>query len=688
MAIVDPLTEDRFINRELSRIDFNARVLALTEDSSIPLLERLKFLAIFASNLDEFYMVRVAGLKRQAEVGIVARSPEGKTALEQLAEIAEKVHPLVQRHAEIFSSDVMPALAAKGVRILRWSDLGPTAKTTLEKLFRERIFPVLTPLAVDSGHPFPYISNLSLSLAVQVRDRRAERTHFARVKVPGVLPRFVSTPEEEAFVPLEDLIAAHLDQLFPGMDIVEHHAFRVTRNADLEINDDGAEDLLQLLEEELQRMRFSPAVRLETERSMPEHVLDLLMRELEIEPVDVHRLPGLLDLGGLWPLYEIDRRDLKDEPFHPPPYPAFPASEDGFVDVFAEVRQRDLLVHHPYDSFSSTVERFIEQAATDPDVLAIKQTLYRTSGDSPIIDALIEAAESGKQVVVLVEIKARGDERANIGWARTLEKAGCHVVYGLLGLKTHAKLCLVVRQEASVLRRYVHFGTGNYNPKTARNYEDLGILTTNPDIGSEVSHLFNYLTGYSLRPHYRSLVVAPQDMRKRIISLIEREAEHSSEGHPGRVVIKVNGLVDERVIDAIYRGSQAGVRFDLWVRSMCSLRPGVAGLSENVRVRSIVGRFLEHSRIFYFHNRGKEEVYMGSADLMERNLDRRVEVLVRVESAPLKARLKALLELGFSDNSCAWVLDQDGNWTRLQPGDEEEGINQQEELMKRAGGDA
>jgi polyphosphate kinase len=681
---VDLGTQNRFMNRELSRIDFNERVLALAEDSAVPLLERVKFLAIFASSLDEFYMVRVAGLKRQREAGLVARSLEGKTPREQLAEIAQKVAPLVRRHAEIFSLEIMPALAAKGVRILRWEELESDQRATLDRLFREQIFPVLTPLAVGPGHPFPYISNLSLNLAVQVRDRRAERTHFARVKVPAVLPRIVTLSKGEAFVPLEDVIAAHLDQLFSGMQIAEHHAFRVTRHADLEMNDDGAEDLLQALEEELQRMRFSPAVRLETEHSMPGHVLDLLKRELQIDEVDVHCLPGPLDLAGLWSLCDIDRPDLKDEPFYPAPYPAFASTEEGLADVFAVLRERDLLVHHPYDSFASTVERFIEQAAADPDVLAIKQTLYRTSGDSPIVNALIEAAESGKQVVVLVEVQARGDERANIGWARTLEQAGCHVVYGLIGLKTHAKLCLVVRQERDGLRRYIHVGTGNYNPKTARTYEDLGMLTTDSHLASEVSHLFNYLTGYSLRSDYRSLIVAPRDMRERIISLIEREAEQSNEDNHGRIVIKVNGLVDERVIDAIYAASQAGVRFYLWVRSMCSLRPGVEGLSDNVHVRSIVGRWLEHSRIFYFHNGGDEELYMGSADLMERNLDRRVEVLVRIDSPELKSRLIDRLKLGLKDNTSAWVLDGDGNWTRLRPREGEEPLNQQEELMRRA----
>ena len=680
--VMSLLSTERFINRELSRIDFNARVLSLAESADIPLLERIKFLSIFASNVDEFYMVRVAALKRRAEVGLPTRSAEGRTSLEQLFEISKALHPLAVRHAHLFSCEIMPELASNGIHLLRWGEMTSTQKRRLDELFRDQIFPVLTPLAVDPGHPFPYISNLSLNLAVQVRDLRSEQAHFARVKVPDVLPRFVSL-EENAFVPLEDVIAANLDQLFRGMEIIEHHAFRVTRNADLEINDDGAEDLLLALEEELQRIRFSPVVRLETEQTMPNHIMDLLMRELQVDSADVHCLPGPLGLASLSGLFDIDHPELKCEPFHGMPHPAFTSSDGAQCDVFQALQDSDILVHHPYHSFSSTVERFIEQAATDPHVLAIKQTLYRTSGDSAIVDALIDAAELGKQVVVLVEIKARGDERANIGWAKALERAGCHVVYGLMGLKTHAKLCLVVRQDGDVLRRYVHVGTGNYNSKTAGVYEDLGLLTTDPDIASEVSHLFNYLTGYSLRPEYNSLIVAPHGMRDRIISLIQREVENSTEEAPGRIAFKVNGLVDERVIDAIYAASQAGVRFDLWVRGMCSLRPEVPGLSENVHVRSIVGRFLEHSRIFYFRNQGDEDLYIGSADLMERNLDRRVEVLVRVRSSPLKSQLKELLDLGFKDNESAWVLDEKGAWTRLHPRTNEEPFQQQDELMRR-----
>lgn len=686
MLETDLVAQDRFINRELSWIDFNARVLALAEDESTPLLERAKFLAVFATNLDEFYMVRVAGLKQQIAAKLSTRSPQGMTSRDQIAEISVKVRPLVERHAQIFCDELMPALAKEGIEVLRLRDVDARGRRELDGMFRDHIFPVLTPLAVDPGHPFPYISNLSLNLAVQVRDRRDGdgKTHFARVKVPPVLPRFVSLSAAGAFVPLEDVIAAHLDRLFPGMEIVEHHDFRVTRNADLDVDDDGAEDLLVLLEEQLAKRRFSPAVRLEAESSMPPHVLALLMRELEVDEAAVHRLPGPLDLAGLWALHAIDRPDLKDDAFRPSPHRAMTEHDDGATDVFAVLRRKDLLVHHPYDSFASTVERFIEQAAADPDVLAIKQTLYRTSGDSPIVQALTEAAEAGKQVVVVVEIKARFDERANIGWARTLEKAGCHVVYGLLGLKTHAKLCLVVRQEDEGLNRYIHVGTGNYNPRTARIYEDLGLLTSSERIAGEVNHLFNYLTGYSLRPDYRSLIAAPQGMRERLIGLIQREADRSSEESRGRIAMKINSLVDESVIDALYSASQAGVDVDLLVRGICCLRPGIEGLSNNIRVHGILGRFLEHSRIFYFHNGGEHELFIGSADLMQRNLDRRVEVLVQVESSALRKELVDLLALGLADNTSAWRLEGDGAWTKLEPDTEEDAINLQEELMRRS----
>jgi polyphosphate kinase len=668
---------ERYLNRELSWLDFNARVLALAEDSETPVLERAKFLAIFASNLDEFHMVRVAGLKRQVEAGLVSRSADGLTPQEQLNAIAARLTPLSKRHAHLFASDVMPALAAAGLKILRWHELEADERIELNELFTEQLFPVLTPLAVDSGRPFPFISNLSLNLAVLVRDAGAGRIHFARVKVPPSLPRFVSFSAGSCFVPLEDVIAANLDQLFPGMEVVEHHTFRVTRNADLEIND-GAADLMEALEEELSRRRSSPAVRLEIESSMPEHVLELLMSELELGEQDVYSLPGPLDLSGLWTLHGLDRLDLKDEPFHPVTHPDL-ALTDEDMDVFELIGDRDVLVHHPYESFTTSVQRFVEQAAADPDVLAIKQTLYRTSG-SPIVNALIEAAERGKQVVVLVELKARFDESANITWARTLEQAGCHVVYGLAGLKTHCKLCLVVRREGDELRRYVHVGTGNYNPITARLYEDIGLFTADEELGAEVSHLFNYITGFSRKREYRSLIVAPVRMRERIVAMIEREAALSTPERPGHIVMKLNNLGDPTVIDALYEASQRGVRIDLIVRSICALRPGVKKLSKGIRVRCILGRFLEHSRIYYFQNGGDEEFYFGSADMMQRNLDGRVEAIAAVQSPGLKTQLKFLLELAFSDNASSWSLGSDGAWRRRTPG-KEPVLEYQKQLM-------
>jgi polyphosphate kinase len=686
---ISSTAEDRFINRELSWLEFDARILALAEDPTTPLLERAKFLAIFADNLDEFYMVRVGALKRQHAAGLRKRSPDGLTPRQQLEAISAKALPLVQRHARLFADQIRPALREAGVHVVRWIDLDEIQRKELDELFRQQIFPVVTPLAVGPGHPFPYISNQSLNLAVLVRDPAGGREHFARVKVPPLLPRFVSLSEESIFVPLEDAIAANLTDLFPGMDVIEHHAFRLTRNADFEVSDDEAEDLLQALEEELHRTsRFSPAVRLEVESSMSEWILDLLMNELEIEDSDVQSLEGPLGLSGLWNLYELDRPDLKDEAFKPATPPAFSSAPNNHVDVFSIVRDHDVLVHHPYESFAATVQRFIEQAATDPNVLAIKHTLYRTSGESPIVEALIDAAEAGKQVVVLVEVKARFDERANITWARTLERAGCHVVYGLVGLKTHCKLCLVVRQEEDGLRRYVHVGTGNYNTITANIYEDLGVLTSDPPIGSDVSDLYNYLTGYSRQKAYDSLLVAPERMREEVLRLITREADTSGPEEPGRIVIKVNNLVDENVIEALYDASQRGVLIDLIVRNMCSLRPRMAPFSENITVRSILGRFLEHSRILYFRNGGTEELLIGSADLMPRNLDRRVETLLRIKATEVKRRLRSLLDLALSDNSSAWSLDGDGNWTRITPDDGEPRLELQEELSRRASDDA
>jgi polyphosphate kinase len=674
-----PAVKDRYLNRELSTIDFNARVLALSEDSSTPLLERAKFLAIFASNLDEFFQVRVAGLKQQAAAGVRTRSSDGLTPREQLSAIAAKVVPLAERHARIFREEVMPALDEAGVKVLRWSELDQPQRDELNKLFREKIFQVLTPLAVDSGRPFPYISNLSLNLAVLVRDSGAGRMHFARIKVPPILPRFVSFAEDRFFTPLEEVIAANLDQLFPGMEIVEHHTFRVTRNADLEI-DDGADDLLEALEEQLAQRRARPAVRLEVEETIPKHVLELLMSELEVGDEDIYVLPAPLDLSGLWHLHAMDRPELKDEPYFPVTHPDLSLAEED-VSIFEVLGDRDVLVHHPYESFTSSVQRFIEEAAADPDVLAIKQTLYRTAG-SPIVNALIEAAERGKQVVVLIEIKARFDESANIAWARTLEKAGCHVVYGLAGLKTHCKLCLVVRDEGGHLKQYVHVGTGNYNPMTARIYEDMGLFTADPELAAEVGHLFNYITGFSRDKKYRNMIVAPHGMRDRMLAMIEREAALSTTERPGRIIMKMNALSDDGMVNALYSASEQGVKVDLIVRSICTLRPGVKSLSRNITVRSILGRFLEHSRVFYFENGGDEQIYIGSADLMPRNLDWRVEALAAVKAPELREQLKLVLDLALSDNCSAWTLDRTGKWHKVKPKEGEVQLDFQEQLMR------
>ena len=675
----------RFLNREISWLDFNARVLALAEDARTPLLERAKFLSIFASNLDEFYMVRVAALKRQQAAGLTTRSADGLLPSEQLSAISAKARLLAERHAVLFASEVMAGLSAASIRVMRWGELSVKQRRGFDDLFQDKIFPILTPLAVDPGHPFPYISNRSLNLAVTVRDLADRRTHFARVKVPPLLPRFLTLPENGCFVPLEDVIAANLEELFPGMEILENHTFRVTRDAELEVDDEGAEDLLQALEAELTRRRFSRAVRLEVEDSMPAKMRQLLMRELQVEAEDIFPLPGLLGLSDLMELHAIDRPDLKDEPFYPlTNRDLVPTTDDSTVDVFSVLRQKDILVHHPYESFTTSVQRFIEQAAADPDVLAIKQTLYRTSGESAIVDALIEAAKSGKQVVVLVEIKARFDEIANINWARTLEQAGCHVVYGVVGLKTHSKLCMVVRREGDRLRRYVHIGTGNYNPLTARMYEDFGLLTADETLSADVGALFNYLTGYSRQASYGSLIVAPYEMRNRILSLIALVASRTSTSEPGRIAIKLNHLVDESVIDALYAASQAGVKIDLLVRGICAARPGVPGLSDSMRVRSVLGRFLEHSRVFYFANGGEEEVLIGSADMMHRNLDRRVEALVRVTSPELRERLKTVLDLAFADDCLAWTLDAHGEWHSPDPAPDDAGISLQVHLMRDA----
>ena len=662
------LPEDRFGSRELSWLEFNARVLAQAEDRRLPLLERMKFMAIFASNLDEFYMVRVAGLKRRQDMGLAVRSSDGLTPRETLTRVSARTQELVARHSRLWRDDVEPALVAAGIRVLHWDELDAAERRRLAEYFRAQVFPVLTPLAVDPSHPFPYISGLSLNLAVLVRDTGAPggaTERFARVKVPNNVARFVDVKDaraDSAYLPMEELIAAHLDSLFPGLDVVEQHAFRVTRNTDIEVEEDRDEDLLQALERTLTKRRFGPAVRLEVTDSISPRVLDLLTEEIDVPDEDVLQIPGLLDLASLWQIYDVDRPDLKDPPFVPSTPPRFAENETA-KSVFATLREGDVLVHHPYESFATSVQRFIEQSAADPNVLAIKQTLYRTSGDSPIVEALIDAAEAGKQVVVLVEIKARFDEQANIKWAKALERAGCHVVYGVVGLKTHCKTALVVRQEGGSIRRYCHIGTGNYNPKTARMYEDLGLFTADPDVGADLTDLFNVLTGYSRQTEFRSILVAPHGIRRGIVERVEREIAHAEAGRPARIQIKTNHLVDEETIDALYRASRAGVRVDLLVRTFCTIRAGVPGLSENIRVRSILGRFLEHSRIVYVENDGEPQYFIGSADLMHRNLDRRVEVMVAVTDQAARAHLRDTLDLAFSD-VVAWELQPDGEWTR------------------------
>jgi polyphosphate kinase len=663
------LPPDRFLDREASWLEFNRRVFALAEDQSLPLLERTRFLAIFASNLDEFFMVRVAGLKRRMAAGVAVTAVSGLEPRVLLEQIWARSSALTYRASRCFHDEILPELAKEGIHILRWEQLAEEEQESLHTLFRERIFPVLTPLAVDPAHPFPYISGLSLNLAVLVRNPATDRESFARVKVPPLLPRFVRATvganPAERFVPLEDLIAAHLHDLFPGMEVEAHHAFRVTRNEDFEVEEDDTENLLQAIERELMRRRFGPAVRLEVEETIDPHVKDLLVRELGIAEEEVFHLPGPLDLTGLHKIADLDRTELKFRAFVPATHPHLAEVETAkAADVFAAVRKRDVLLHHPYDAFSTSVQAFIEQAAADPSVLAIKQTLYRTSGDSPIVDALIDAAEAGKQVVVLVELKARFDEQANITWARKLEQAGCHVVYGQVGLKTHCKLSLVVRQEGERLHRYCHIGTGNYNPKTARQYEDLGLLTADPVVGEDMANLFNQLSGYARGTSYRRLLVAPQMLRTGIVARIEQEVSHHAAGRPAGIAFKVNSLVDEVVIDALYRASKAGVPIDLWTRGICALRPGVPGLSETIRVRSILGRFLEHSRVFRFTNGGDPEVWIGSADLMHRNLDRRVEALVRLTSPDHIEEITDLLACAFADGTSAWHLDSTGGWSR------------------------
>jgi len=658
------LPPDRYIDRELSWLAFNTRVLELAEDDELPLLERAKFLAIFASNLDEFFMVRIAGLKRRIAAGIATRAASGKLPREVHDVALTHAHEVMLRHAECFHREVLPGLVKEGIEVVRWAQLSDTEHQQLARIFLDQIFPVLTPLAVDPAHPFPYISGLSLNLAVVMRNPDSGNELFARVKVPPVLPRFLNVGGAR-FVPLEDVIAAHLHDLFPGMEVLQQHTFRVTRNEDLEVEEDDAENLLQALERELMRRRFGPAVRLEVEDSMDPHVLDLLTRELGVSATEVFRLEGPLDLRGLWSLVDLNRDDLKFPAFLPKTSYALSDVESALSpDVLEVMRAKDVLLHHPYDSFSTSVQLFLEQAASDPNVLAIKQTLYRTSGDSPIVDALIDAAEAGKQVLALVELKARFDEQANITWARKLEQAGVHVVYGLVGLKTHCKLSMVVRNDGGVLRRYCHIGTGNYHPKTARLYEDLGLLTSDPVIGADVANLFNQLSGYSMNTQYQRLLVAPHSVRSGLIERIEREVEHLRAGKPARIRFKCNSIVDEPVIDSLYRAARAGVPVDLVVRGICAIKGGVPGLSENIRVVSILGRFLEHSRIFEFANGGNSEVWIGSADLMHRNLDRRVETLVRLDAPGQATEVGELLDLALDPGTAAWHLQPDSRWLR------------------------
>ena len=659
-----PLPPDRYLDRELSWLAFNRRVLELAADHDLPVLERSKFLAIFASNLDEFFMVRVAGLKRRIATGIAVRAASGYTAREVLDNIWMNAYELQRQQADLFSGEVLPDLVAHGIQLLRWDQLTEQEKSETQLFFEAKVFPVLTPLAVDPSHPFPYISGLSLNLAVVVRNPVTGTELFARVKVPPLLPRFVEVGTAR-FVPLEDIIAAHLHTLFPGMEIIQTHTFRVTRNEDVEVEEDDAENLLQALERELMRRRFGPPVRLEVEESIDLHVLELLISELGVNELEVFRLPGPLDLTGLWTIVGLDRDDIKQRRFVPKTSRQLSEVESSTPpDILAVVRERDVLLHHPYDSFSTSVQLFLEQAARDPQVLAIKQTLYRTSGDSPIVDALIDAAQEGKQVLALVEIKARFDEQNNIEWARKLEEAGVHVVYGLVGLKTHSKLSMVVRDDGDQLRRYCHIGTGNYHPKTARLYEDLGLLTCDPVVGEDVTNLFNVLSGYSMNTDYERFLVAPHSVRTGLVDRIEREIVNHKNGMATGIRFKCNSIVDEVIIDALYRASIAGVKIDVWVRGICAVRPGVPGLSENVRVISILGRFLEHSRAYCFVNGGNPEVWIGSADLMHRNLDRRVETLIRLVEAEEVAGIYSLFDFAYAPETAAWDLLPDGNWVR------------------------
>jgi polyphosphate kinase len=666
----DDLPTDRYLDRELSWLAFNQRVLELAEDPGVPLLERVNFLAIFASNLDEFFMVRVAGLKRRIVTGIAVPTNTGRSPQQVLDDISQMAHELQERHARAFHDLIKPALDAEDIHIESWSDLAESDREGLDDFFSEQIFPVLMPLAVDPAHPFPYISGLSLNLSVRIRNPKTDSVDFARLKVPPILSRFVQLPDDgsgrQRFIAIEDLISNHVQELFPGMEVLEHHEFRVTRNEDVEIDEDESENLIQALERELLRRRFGPPIRLEITDDMDPVTLELLIGELGITENEVYRLPAPLGLNGLFEISGLDRPHLR----YPPHLPVtstqlLPSEPTDEPNIFRSIRAGDVLVHHPYESFATSVQAFLEQAAVDPHVLAIKQTVYRTSGDSPIIEALIRAAESGKSVLALVEIKARFDEQANISWAKKLEKAGVHVVYGLVGLKTHCKLALVIRQESDgTLGHYSHVGTGNYNPKTSRIYEDYGYFTADKQVGKELTRLFNELSGYAIEKKYRRMLVAPRYLRNGLLKHMADEIANHQAGKPARIRLKLNSLVDEIIIDALYRASMAGVPVEIWVRGICALIPGVPGLSENITVKSVLGRYLEHSRIFWFDNGGKPTVYIGSADMMHRNLDRRIEALLQITDRHHIDQLDRQFTRGMSDDMQSWLLASEGTWER------------------------
>lgn len=673
-----------FFNRELSWVAFNKRVLNEGIDPRTPLLERAKFFAIFSTNLDEFFMVRVARVKKKFSEQLDIVSDDGLSPDKQLKVIRDALVPLVKMQHDFFENTLRPELHKHKVKLLDYKDIDKKHQRYLKTYFQEKLFPVLTPLAVDPAHPFPYISNLSLNLVVIVRDRETGEQNFARVKVPNVLPRFVKIPETNAhtFVTLEQVIAHNLEALFPGMEILNYYPFRITRDAELDIEEEEADDLISALQEELRKQKFGPVVRMEIASDVPLEIRKKLIEQLSITEADVYDIPGLIGLGDLMAIAFLPMPEYQDKPWKSVTHPRLrkAAEEENIFDI---IRQGDFLVHHPYQSFTTTVQRFIEEAASDAHVLAIKQTLYRTSGDSPIVHALIRAAENGKQVAVLVELKARFDEANNILWAKKLENAGVHVVYGLKNLKTHTKTALVVRQEGDRLVRYVHIGTGNYNPKTARFYSDLGIFSCCDDLGADLTDLFNYLTGYSRQREYRKLLVAPVNMREKFLQLIQREIENQKQGYPSYIIAKMNSLVDPEIISALYEASQIGVNIDLIIRGICCIRPKVKGLSDRIRVISVIGRFLEHSRIFYFSNLGKEQVYIGSADWMPRNLDARVEVITPIEDLSLIKELKQILEIVLADNRQAWDLKSDGTYIQRTPKDGEPEMSSQKHFMSQ-----